>query len=92
MIRQEKKIKHIQCTIVDMYCLDAESTVDVYQICKLYHNKRPGIWRSQDDYLYIYRWIIIHDRILKVRPFKVDFKCICGISSQCINLFLNPWK
>jgi len=35
--------------------LDAEGSVDVYQICKLYHNKRPGMWRSQDDYLYIYR-------------------------------------
>ncbi|XP_023332955.1 tyrosine-protein phosphatase 99A [Eurytemora carolleeae] len=35
--------------------IDAENRVDVYQVCKLYHNKRPGIWRSQDDYLYIYR-------------------------------------
>jgi len=35
--------------------IDSEESVDVYQICKLYHNKRPGIWRSQEDYLYIYR-------------------------------------
>lgn len=35
--------------------IECEGRVDVYQTCKLIHNKRPGIWRSQDDYLYIYR-------------------------------------
>ena len=32
-----------------------EELCDVYQVCKLGHNKRPGIWRSKDDYLYIYQ-------------------------------------
>lgn len=32
-----------------------EELCDVYQVCKLAHNKRPGIWRSKDDYLYIYQ-------------------------------------
>ena len=32
-----------------------EELCDVYQVCKLAHNKRPGIWRSKDDFLYIYQ-------------------------------------
>jgi len=35
--------------------LKREGAVDVYQVCKLCHNKRPGIWRSKEDYLYIYQ-------------------------------------
>jgi receptor-type tyrosine-protein phosphatase gamma len=35
--------------------LDFESHVDVYQYAKVSHNRRPGIWKSQDDYLYLYR-------------------------------------
>ena len=35
--------------------LGHEELCDVYQVCKLAHNKRPGIWRSKDDFLYIYQ-------------------------------------
>ncbi len=35
--------------------LDFENHVDVYQYAKVSHNRRPGIWKSQDDYLYLYR-------------------------------------
>jgi len=35
--------------------LKREGCIDVYQVCKLCHNKRPGIWRSKEDYLYIYQ-------------------------------------
>ena len=35
--------------------LDYENHVDVYQYSKVAHNRRPGIWKSQDDYLYLYR-------------------------------------
>lgn len=28
-----------------------DSHVDIYLYAKLYHNKRPGIWTSSDDYL-----------------------------------------
>lgn len=35
--------------------LDTENHVDVYQYAKLYHMRRPGMWRSQDDYLFLYR-------------------------------------
>lgn len=35
--------------------LDFEHHVDVYQYTKVAHNRRPGIWKSQDDYLYLYR-------------------------------------
>ena len=37
--------------------LDHEDLCDIYQVCKLAHNKRPGIWRCKDDYLYIYQAI-----------------------------------
>ncbi|GAB6020093.1 hypothetical protein CHUAL_002826 [Chamberlinius hualienensis] len=35
--------------------LEYENRVDVYQYSKLYHIRRPGIWRTQDDYLFLYR-------------------------------------
>ncbi|XP_023703350.2 tyrosine-protein phosphatase 99A isoform X4 [Cryptotermes secundus] len=34
--------------------LEYENHVDVYMYAKLYHNKRPGIWKCQDDYLLLY--------------------------------------
>lgn len=37
--------------------LNFEDCVDVYMYAKLYHLRRPGIWRSQDDYLFLYRAI-----------------------------------
>eukprot|EP00096_Caligus_rogercresseyi_P010023 TRINITY_DN3526_c0_g2_i1.p1 TRINITY_DN3526_c0_g2~~TRINITY_DN3526_c0_g2_i1.p1 ORF type:complete len:472 (-),score=119.67 TRINITY_DN3526_c0_g2_i1:99-1514(-) len=37
--------------------LQTENHVDVYQIAKIYHNRRPGIWRSQSDYLFLYKVI-----------------------------------
>ena len=30
--------------------LDSWDSMDVYQVAKLYHNKRPGIWRSPVSY------------------------------------------
>ncbi len=36
--------------------LDFEGHVDVYQYAKVAHQRRPGIWKSPDDYLYLYRW------------------------------------
>uniref|UniRef100_T1JAT5 Uncharacterized protein n=1 Tax=Strigamia maritima TaxID=126957 RepID=T1JAT5_STRMM len=35
--------------------MQLECHVDVYQHAKLYHMKRPGVWKSQDDYLFLYR-------------------------------------
>jgi len=35
--------------------LNFEDCVDAYMYAKLYHLRRPGIWRSQDDYLFLYR-------------------------------------
>ncbi|KAG1714236.1 Tyrosine-protein phosphatase 99A [Nymphon striatum] len=35
--------------------LEYENHVDVYQNAKLCHIRRPGIWKSQDDYLFLYR-------------------------------------
>lgn len=35
--------------------LEREKCVDVYMYAKLYHMRRPGIWKSQDDFLFLYR-------------------------------------
>jgi len=35
--------------------LNSENQLDIYQVAKLYHNKRPCVWRSKEDYLYLYR-------------------------------------
>ncbi|XP_071438889.1 putative receptor-type tyrosine-protein phosphatase mosPTP-1 isoform X2 [Hetaerina americana] len=43
------------CLTTLMKQLEFEKHVDVYMYAKLYHNRRPGIWRSLDDYLYLYR-------------------------------------
>ena len=34
--------------------LHFEGGVDVYQLSKLSHYNRPGIWKSQEDYLFLY--------------------------------------
>ena len=47
--------------------LDQEAVCDVYQVAKLAHNKRPGIWRSKDDYLFIYQAL---ESLTQVRFFK----------------------
>ncbi|KAJ9581538.1 hypothetical protein L9F63_023279 [Diploptera punctata] len=44
------------CCLTTLYKqLEYENHVDVYMYAKLYHNKRPGIWKCQDDYLLLYR-------------------------------------
>ncbi|KAK4304169.1 hypothetical protein Pmani_023889 [Petrolisthes manimaculis] len=35
--------------------VEFEQHLDAYMNCKLYHNRRPGIWTSQEDILFIYR-------------------------------------
>lgn len=37
--------------------INFEDAVDVYMYAKLAHLNRPGIWTSQDDYLFLYRAI-----------------------------------
>ena len=34
--------------------LETDAGIDVYQVAKLFHNKRPGIWKSKDDILFLY--------------------------------------
>ncbi|XP_074603401.1 putative receptor-type tyrosine-protein phosphatase mosPTP-1 isoform X2 [Brevipalpus obovatus] len=46
------------CCLTTLYKqLNFEDCVDVYMYAKLYHLRRPGIWRCQDDYLFLYRAI-----------------------------------
>ncbi|XP_023221800.1 tyrosine-protein phosphatase 99A-like isoform X2 [Centruroides sculpturatus] len=35
--------------------LERENCVDVYMYSKLYHMRRPGIWQTQEDYVFFYR-------------------------------------
>jgi len=43
------------CALMSLWQqLEFEGCVDVYQLAKLYHYSRPGIWRSQEDYLFMY--------------------------------------
>jgi len=35
--------------------LKREGSVDVYQVCKMCHKTRPGIWSQSEDYLNIYK-------------------------------------
>ena len=53
--------------------LDFENHVDVYQYAKVAHNRRPGIWNTQDDYLYLYRVCesVCHDLEKKNGSFMV---------------------
>ncbi|XP_075525453.1 putative receptor-type tyrosine-protein phosphatase mosPTP-1 isoform X3 [Dermacentor variabilis] len=44
------------CCLSSLYKqLESEKCVDVYLYAKLYHMRRPGIWKSQDDFLFLYR-------------------------------------
>lgn len=40
--------------------LEYEKSVDPFLYFKLYHNRRPGLWNSQDDLLFIYRALESH--------------------------------
>ncbi|XP_076351055.1 putative receptor-type tyrosine-protein phosphatase mosPTP-1 isoform X2 [Tachypleus tridentatus] len=46
--------------------LQYEDRVDVYMYAKLYHMRRPGIWKTQDDYFFLYRALdsLIDNRVL----------------------------
>ena len=35
--------------------LEFETHVDIYEYAKISHVRRPGIWRTQDDYFFLYR-------------------------------------
>ncbi|XP_041347840.1 tyrosine-protein phosphatase 99A-like isoform X2 [Gigantopelta aegis] len=44
------------CALWTLYDqLTQDKSVDVYQLTKLYHLKRPGIIGTQDDYLFLYK-------------------------------------
>ena len=43
------------CNLMSLWHqLEFEGCVDVFQLARLYHYSRPGVWRSQDDYLFLY--------------------------------------
>ncbi|EFX70612.1 hypothetical protein DAPPUDRAFT_112575 [Daphnia pulex] len=37
--------------------LSRDQHVDVYMYAKLYHSKRPNVWPSRDDYMFLYRCV-----------------------------------
>eukprot|EP00094_Tigriopus_californicus_P012020 TCALIF_11614-PA protein Name:"Similar to Ptp99A Tyrosine-protein phosphatase 99A (Drosophila melanogaster)" AED:0.07 eAED:0.07 QI:0/0.7/0.45/0.81/1/1/11/539/1209 len=53
--------------------LEFENHVDIYEYAKLSHGRRPGIWRSQHEYFFLYR--------------AFDYICSGGASfSHCENM------
>ena len=49
------------------------------KVCKLLHNKRPGVWRGQEDYLYIHKvlFISLKDPLTKVLHSNMDSLSPC---------------
>ncbi|XP_043193040.1 tyrosine-protein phosphatase 99A-like [Amphibalanus amphitrite] len=43
------------CLTTLMKQLEYESHADVYMYARLYQQRRPEVWRSQDDFLFLYR-------------------------------------
>ena len=48
--------------------LDYENHVDVYEFAKVSHARRPGIWRTQEDYFHLYR-IMVSVGAIVICPF-----------------------
>ena len=48
--------------------LDYENHVDVYEFAKVSHARRPGIWRTQEDYFHLYR-IMVSVGAIAICPF-----------------------
>jgi len=43
------------CNLMSLWHqLEFEGCVDVLQLARLYNYSRPGVWRSQEDYLFLY--------------------------------------
>ena len=40
-----------------MQQLSRDKHVDVYMYAKLYHSKRPNVWPSRDDFMFLYRCV-----------------------------------
>ena len=77
--------------------LDHEDTCDVYQVCKLAHNKRPGIWRCKDDYMFIYQALesltqvsinMTHFRTHSKHPIFIPYQCT-AVSQQSFRKMKN---
>ena len=43
------------CLTTLMKQLEYESHADVYMYARLYQRRRPGVWPSREDYLFVYR-------------------------------------
>ncbi len=48
--------------------LSRDQHVDVYMYAKLYHSKRPNVWPSWDDYMFLYRCVEALHHHLPVPP------------------------
>ena len=66
--------------------LEFESHVDVYEACRLSHLCRPGIWRAQENYFFLYQ--VGYKYIVHTESFVLDCICIllcilhCNILTQ----------
>lgn len=51
-----------------MQQLMLEKHADVYMYAKLFHSKRPNVWPSRDDYMFLYRCVEALNRHLPAPP------------------------
>ena len=56
------------CLTTLMQQLARDKHVDVYMYAKLYHSKRPNVWPSRDDYMFLYRCVEALNRHLPSLP------------------------
>ncbi len=56
------------CLTTLMQQLSLDQHVDVYMYAKLFHSKRPNVWPSRDDYMFLYRCVEALHHHLPVPP------------------------
>lgn len=56
------------CLTTLMQQLSRDKHVDVYMYAKLYHSKRPNMWASRDDFMFLYRCVEALHHHLPVPP------------------------
>ncbi|EFX86700.1 hypothetical protein DAPPUDRAFT_236488 [Daphnia pulex] len=56
------------CALTTLVQLSRDQHVDVYMYAKLYHSKRPNVWPSRDDYMFLYRCVEALHHHLPVPP------------------------
>ena len=54
---EEEAVAHERFACVLWRQVARDQQVDVYMYAKLFHSKRPNVWPSRDDYMFLYRCV-----------------------------------